>query len=349
MQLHTVTRHIPHHAGHSGYDQLARYAGKPVRVPRWVTAIRGAGFIHRYFRKRSGMEWYDGLYQELFTALHMQSHSKGLYHFLFVENHFRYLPALVRKGKHRVIGTFHATGDEFGRIMRRQDHFNWLDFAVVVSQCQLPHMEALLGKDKVFFVPHGVDTEYFTPGSEEKSGEIKSCLCVGHHHRDFAALCETAKLVKNEDPAVRFTVVDRVFSVYLSLEEQNHFRKRFTEAGNIELRTDLTDDELLELYRSSDLLVLPLFDATANVALLESLSCGLPAVITDVGGVRDYADESCSGFASPQDAQKMSALILELSGDPVRRQKLSRAARERALTFDWTRIVEQMQEVYARL
>ncbi len=295
------------------------------------------------------MEWYDGLYQETFTAMHMKTHSKGIYHFLFAENHFRYLPALVRKGNHRVIGTFHATADEFDRVMRMKEHFKWLDAAVVVSHSQVAHMESLMGKDQVFFVPHGMDTDYFTPGRAEKSGRVKLCLCVGHHHRDYATLCETAGIVKREDPEVRFILVNRVFAAYLSLEQQEHFRKLFAAAGNIELRTNLTDDELLDLYRASDLLVLPLLDSTANVALLESLSCGLPSVITDVGGIRDYVDEQCSVIAPLHDAGTMASQILELSNDPVRRQRLSLAARERALTFDWKRIAQQMNQVYEKM
>jgi glycosyltransferase involved in cell wall biosynthesis len=65
---------------------------------------------------------------------------------------------------------------------------------------------------------------------------------------------------------------------------------------------DLPDEELRRIYRQSDLLVLPLCDCTANNALQEGLACGLPVIVTDVGGVRDYANEQFADFVRPGDA-----------------------------------------------
>src|SRR5688572_9052104 len=98
-KIFTVSRKIPHHAGHSGYDQLARYVGTPLRSQQ----LRGAGPLHRYFRKRSGMEWYDGLTAELFTAWHMRTHKAAVYHFLFAEGDFRYLPSLRPDRGHKIV------------------------------------------------------------------------------------------------------------------------------------------------------------------------------------------------------------------------------------------------------
>src|SRR5687768_14759897 len=101
QRFFTVSRKIAHHAVSSGYDQLARYVGTPVRVPPILYRIRGTGMIHRFFRKRSGMEWYDGLYAEFITALHMRRHRESLYHFLIGERDFRYLPELMPDRHHK--------------------------------------------------------------------------------------------------------------------------------------------------------------------------------------------------------------------------------------------------------
>lgn len=343
-QIFTICRRISHHSVHGGYDQLARYIGEPVSVPAFLRRVRGLGPLHRYFRRRSGMEWYDGLYAELFTAMHMRKHAGALYHFFFAENDYRYLPALKPAKDHNVVATFHATPSEFGRVMKHTNHLKSLDAAIVVAGNQISVLQNVMGKDKVFFVPHGVDTDYFTPLSVPFRS-VKRCLCVGHHHRDFETLARVAAIVKKGDSSARFVVVNRVFSTYFSREQQTKIEQSFESAGNIELRKDLSDEELLHLYQTSDLMVLPLFDATANVAVLEAISCGLPLVVTDLDGIRDYAGNDAL-YAPAQDAGAMAGHVLRILHDSKERDSLSNQTRNRALRYDWGTIAEQVRQVY---
>jgi glycosyltransferase involved in cell wall biosynthesis len=93
-------------------------------------------------------------------------------------------------------------------------------------------------------------------------------------------------------------------------------------------------------------MVLPLLDTTGNLAVLEAISCGLPIVVSDVGGIRDYLDSSCASFAAPKDAKTMANHVLQLLQNPKGREELSEGCRKKALSFDWHRIAEQMKELY---
>jgi glycosyltransferase involved in cell wall biosynthesis len=337
----TVSRKIPHHASHSGYDQLSRYLGSPVGAPKWIYRIRGLGLIHRHYRKKSGMEWYNGLYSELFTSLHMRKRRGQIYHFLFGENEFRFLPEWMPDRQHKVIGTYHTPPAEFETVMKQTAHLRRLDAVIVVASNQLPVLENILSKEKVFLIPHGVDTEYFVPPA--KRFESKTCICVGHHHRDFATLGRAAAILKKMDPEIHILVVDRVFSHYLSSEQQNLYKGLFASAGNVELLTDISDEELLRLYQTSALMILPLIDTTANVAVLEALSSALPMVVSDVGGIRDYVSTDCAALASPGDAEDIANQTLTLLQNSAEREKLSRLSRQQALLFDWKIIAKKIE------
>jgi glycosyltransferase involved in cell wall biosynthesis len=341
----TVSRRIPHHASHSGYDALARYIGTPVVTSKWLYRIRGLGALHRYFRNKSGMEWYDGLYAEILTSFHMRRHEGAVYHFIYCERDFRYLPRLRPNRRHKVIGTFHATPDEFEKVMKYTEHLQSMDAAIVVSRNQISMLERIIGNEKVFFIPVGVDTDYFVPPTQRDYSST-TCICVGHHHRDFDALAGVASIIRDFDPRVRIVIVNRVFSRYFSPEQQHSYKKVFASAGNVELRSDLTDEELIHFYQTSALMILPLLDTTANLALLEALSCGLPVVVTDTGGIRDYVDSDSAAFAPPKDVQAMADHVIRLLQMPEERQKLSLASRTKALTFDWHSIAKKLKQVY---
>jgi glycosyltransferase involved in cell wall biosynthesis len=312
---------------------LARYVGTPVTIPPLIHGIGKIGPLHRYFRKHSGMDWYDGLLLELATYFHMRKHRNGVYHFLFPERDFRFLADRIPARNHRLAATFHATPQELLNIMRDTTHLKRLDGAIAVARNQIPLLESILGNGKVTFIPHGVDTSYYTPDTTKRLKPAQ-CICIGHHHRDLDLLCRIAERIKLDDPEVRIILVDRVFHVYRTPEDRKKYLSWFDAIGNVELRHQVSDADLLSLYRTSAATLLPLIDATANVALLEALSCGVPIVVNDVGGIRDYVDSTCAAVCDGT-AEAMAREVLKFVHDATHRSAISDAARVMALTFDW--------------
>jgi glycosyltransferase involved in cell wall biosynthesis len=128
------------------------------------------------------------------------------------------------------------------------------------------------------------------------------------------------------------------------------YERQFAGLENVRYLYGIPDSELLLLYQSSDILLLPLKDATACNALLEGLSCALPIIVTDVGGVRDYVDETCAILTPPGDAEAMTEHLLGLLRDEQQRYKIGRSARRRAVErFRWALIAERVREIYTRL
>jgi glycosyltransferase involved in cell wall biosynthesis len=115
--------------------------------------------------------------------------------------------------------------------------------------------------------------------------------------------------------------------------------------GPVELVTGLSDEQLLEEYRQAWVVLLPLIDATANNALLESMACSLPVVVSDVGGIRDYAGPECGALCPPRDVQAHAAATIELLLDSPRREAAGRAARARAEIGAWPMVRAQIRRI----
>ena len=78
---------------------------------------------------------------------------------------------------------------------------------------------------------------------------------------------------------------------------------------------NLSSEELRAVYQKADILLLTLVDATANCALLEGMACGIPVIVTDVGGVRDYANEKFTDFVKPGDPSEIVNLLKRYLGN----------------------------------
>jgi glycosyltransferase involved in cell wall biosynthesis len=125
---------------------------------------------------------------------------------------------------------------------------------------------------------------------------------------------------------------------------------RIARQSRVHWHSGLSDEQLRELYRRADLLVLPLVDCTANNALLEAMACGVPILTTDLPGVRDYAQPACAQVAPPHDAAAMTDAAQALLADPDRRAAMGAAARRDAETrFAWPVVARQWIELYARV
>jgi glycosyltransferase involved in cell wall biosynthesis len=184
-------------------------------------------------------------------------------------------------------------------------------------------------------VPLGVDTEYYTPPASFDARNPDLCLFVGTNYRDFPTLRGVIELVSFHRPNTQF----------VALTSPDSF-ERIGRHPNLSLLSGITESELFDLYQSAALMVMPLHDATANNAILESMACGLPIVITDVGAVRDYVNSDCAVLIPPYDSRGMAEAVLDLLDNPLERQRISERSREQALSFSWNNIMKQLQTVY---
>ena len=76
------------------------------------------------------------------------------------------------------------------------------------------------------------------------------------------------------------------------------------------------------------------------------MACGLPTVITDVGAVRDYVDETCALLCPPGSVDAMVEAATQLLSDATLRERLGTAARKRAESFAWEKVGERLLSIY---
>jgi glycosyltransferase involved in cell wall biosynthesis len=99
-----------------------------------------------------------------------------------------------------------------------------------------------------------------------------------------------------------------------------------------------------------DLFVLSSVHEGLALALIEAMSLGKPAVVTDVGGLPEVVEHNKHGFVVPAgDERALADGIVTLLRDKELRHRFGQAARERAADFDIRKAVRRMEEVYGEL
>jgi glycosyltransferase involved in cell wall biosynthesis len=102
--------------------------------------------------------------------------------------------------------------------------------------------------------------------------------------------------------------------------------------------------------RALDVYVLPSAWEAFSIGVLEAQACGVPQVVTDVGGTREAVVSETGILVPPRDPARLADAIVELLRDPARRAAMADASRARhAERFTVERMVAETAAVYDRV
>lgn len=103
---------------------------------------------------------------------------------------------------------------------------------------------------------------------------------------------------------------------------------------HVHTRLKIGDPRLQELYQTSDALVLPTLADCFSMAALEAMACGLPVIISAVGGIPEIVIDGETGILIPAGRADslLQALRTVLASAELRR-RLGQAGRRRAERF----------------
>ncbi len=121
------------------------------------------------------------------------------------------------------------------------------------------------------------------------------------------------------------------------------------EGEGIVLHTRLQPNspELIRLYQTADVLALPTGADTFGIVAVEAAAAGIPAIVTDVGGVASIVEDGVTGFVmQPGDAETLARRLRALADDPALARRMGAAARQRAeVRFDMQKIAARTAEI----
>jgi glycosyltransferase involved in cell wall biosynthesis len=339
---------------HSGYDQVCEAIAKlePGNYQSvWRQRKKALAKPTRYLlsRLRAGAQT-SPFYNQLSAAAEARVLWKSflkrpdLIHVTYVENNLGILPQWKHQLSFRLVGTAHQPAGWWRIMHNHPKSIAGLDALIVCASREIVYFEQFL-PGKVFFIPHGIDINFFTPRQETiKSSTRPHCIFSGKWLRDLETLAQVIDKVLAQNPRIVFDML------VPANNRQDPTFFRIARHEQVFWHSSLSDLQLREIYQQASMLVLPLIDCTANNALLEAIACGLPIISNQIGGLPDYTRDTFADLLPVGDAEGMAQAILKLADDAQEREKRGKAARSFAeQNLSWEKVAVQTLAVYQKV
>lgn len=205
---------------------------------------------------------------------------------------------------------------------------------------------------KTITVPNGVSTKTFMR-SDRDGTAVRSRLSAGPE--DFI-LVSTARLVEAKGVDILIQAVSRVVRQGVPcrciIVGDGPLKKKLLEQAN---SLGLWDSIHFEGFQSD---VRPYLEAASafiltsrveglSLSILEAMACGLPCIVTDVGGSAEAVRDQVAGLVvAPESVEAAADAILYFATHPNERARMAGKSRERVCElFDGDKRIEELKRV----
>jgi hypothetical protein len=203
------------------------------------------------------------------------------------------------------------------------------------------HRDWGVASEIIHTIPPGVDTTCFQPAPQ---------LTAAHGQRGVVnVLFVGGDFERKGGPGLLAWAERNIEKVHLTVVTRDEIRET---PANVTVRHGIgpNSPELIALYQSSHIFALPTVGDCYSMVGMEAMACGVPVVISDIGGIRDIIADGQTGYlCKPGDTAAFAAKLDVLVEDTALRARMAAAARERALAqFDASACARRLGDIVAQ-
>jgi D-inositol-3-phosphate glycosyltransferase len=256
-----------------------------------------------------------------------------------------------------------ANRESARRISVEREIMQFADWVIAATPHDQQQMMDLYGasQNKIAIIPPGVNLDLFHPievsGSPTHLPGDYTVLFVGRIDpiKGIDVWFRAMALVAQANPSLRGHLCACLIGGDVDDEglpdmELARLRALTNELGISDQVTFLgkrPQRSLPSYYASADVVVMPSLYESFGMVALEAMACGTPVVASNVGGLSSVVRHGKTGFLVPaREPQALAARLGQLLADPPLRKRLGECGAQVARAYAWTRIADQIEQVY---
>ncbi len=230
---------------------------------------------------------------------------------------------------------------------------------LLLTDCQAAARQAQawgMPRERTVVFPWGVDLDHFAPGEapelRARWGWPREAFVLVHartwsRYYGLPAALEGFFRAAREEPRLRLVLLGGgPLERWLRRRLEGH-----PLAARVRVVGRVAEEDLVHYFRAGDAYVSMSWSDGSSVTLMQALATGLPAVVSDIPGNREWVTPGVEGLLVPvEDVEALARALVRLARmAPEEREAMARAARRRAeRQANWERHIRTLDRVYQR-
>lgn len=198
-----------------------------------------------------------------------------------------------------------------------------------------------IDKNKLVVIPYGCDTTRFYPMNKKSDGTFRviyvGSLCV---RKGVTYLIDAFKKIECKN--IELVLIGKIEKGLEHLVDNL--------PSNIKYIEYVPNNKLNEYYSNSNLFILPSLSDSFSLATLEAMASGLPIIVTENVGAKDFVQNDVNGYIVPiKNSEALKEKIVYLYNNTDIARNMGSEARKVALQVTWEQYEKRITEFYISL
>lgn len=224
------------------------------------------------------------------------------------------------------------------------------DKIIAITPWELDFIKKYGGdKNKIIVIPNGMSELFFNRiknNNFKKKNKIKNKLVLFFGRLNVTKgpdkFVEIAHLVLKERPNTTFAIRGPDEGMLSKVKSLIGKEKRI-----LLMKPTRNRKEIIEMYQSADIFVMPSFREGLPLTLFEAMASGLPIVASPVNGIPYEMKEPDNGFLVEYgDNEKFKKKIIQLLDNEKLRNKIMKNNIKKSMNYKWDIIMKKTMKVY---
>jgi glycosyltransferase involved in cell wall biosynthesis len=204
---------------------------------------------------------------------------------------------------------------------------------------------------KIDVIYNGVDHELFAPSPKpEKFKNVPTVVAAARifELKDIVTMIKSCSEAKKSIPSIQYLVYGDNNAVPEYTKECNDLIAQLGLEENFKLAGYHAKPH--QLFCEGDISILTSISEGFPYTVIESMSCGIPVVATDVGGVSEALDSSCGFICKPKDYIEIGSRVVELLQNEELRLQMGKNARQKVIdNFTIDKFIKGYENAYEKV
>jgi glycosyltransferase involved in cell wall biosynthesis len=196
-------------------------------------------------------------------------------------------------------------------------------------------------KDKVYYIPNGVDLQLFTAPTEQEKQSIRERYNIPL--AEFVVLC-VGRFVPKKGFDILYNAQD---AAYLLLFVGGGAIPPYIQPNNlVRIIGPLPQEELAKIYKASDVFILPSYDEGFPLSIQEAMATGLPIITSKQNNNGQIPASPLISYIDRTEKDIKSA-IKKIQGNAILRKEMGEYSRKIAReNYSWEKNNTKLLDVY---